>query len=208
VSGTLKINHIPITKSTYLYDNKNNRHNYGSTSKKFHEHHNNINRQLVPLPNYHNIKQLNNEALLLNHNNDYGHKKSYQKMLNELKHMEHKLLFLRKKYKITNNNYKRLKHKKKGKQTKKNDNKSLADCLDDYIKEEMYKICNKEKHKIETFSELNQNENSKEVYLETLKLRNVKKQFCLVCSIMVRYRRRTRSIKQFYAHKNSHYGLN
>jgi hypothetical protein len=121
----IKINHIPITKSTYLYDNKNNRHNYGSTSKKFHEHHNNINKQLVPLPNYHNIKQLNNEALLLNHDNDYSHKKSHQKMLNELKHMEHKLLFLRKKYKL-NNNYKRLKHKKKGKQTKKNDKKSLA----------------------------------------------------------------------------------
>ena len=49
---------------------------------------------------------------------------------------------------------------------------------DDYIKEEMYKICNEEKHKIETFSELNQNENGKEGYLETLKLRNIKKQFC------------------------------
>jgi hypothetical protein len=49
---------------------------------------------------------------------------------------------------------------------------------DHYIKEEMYKICNEEKHKIETFSELNQNENSKEVYLETLKLRNIKTQIC------------------------------
>ena len=48
----------------------------------------------------------------------------------------------------------------------------------DYIKEEMYEICNEEKHKIETFSDLNQNENGKEGYLETLKLRNVKKQFC------------------------------
>ena len=47
-----------------------------------------------------------------------------------------------------------------------------------YIKEEMYKICNEEKHKIENFSELNQNENGKEVYLETLKLRNIKTQFC------------------------------
>jgi hypothetical protein len=49
---------------------------------------------------------------------------------------------------------------------------------DDYIKEEMYKICNEEKHKIETFSELNQNENGKERYLETLKLRNIKTQIC------------------------------
>jgi hypothetical protein len=49
---------------------------------------------------------------------------------------------------------------------------------DDYIKEEMYKICNEEKHKIENFSELNQNENGKEVYLETLRLRNIKTQFC------------------------------
>ena len=49
---------------------------------------------------------------------------------------------------------------------------------DNYIKEEMYKICNEEKHKIETFSELNKNENGKEGYLETLKLINIKKQFC------------------------------
>lgn len=52
---------------------------------------------------------------------------------------------------------------------------------DDYIKEEMYKICNEEKHKIETFSELNKNENGKEGYLETLKLiniKNIKTQFC------------------------------
>lgn len=47
-----------------------------------------------------------------------------------------------------------------------------------YIKEEMYKICNEEKHKIEIFSELNQNENGKEGYLETLKLRNIKTQIC------------------------------
>ena len=55
---------------------------------------------------------------------------------------------------------------------------TLLTTNDDYIKEEMYKICNEEKHKIETFSELNQNENGKEGYFETLKLRNIKKQFC------------------------------
>jgi hypothetical protein len=49
---------------------------------------------------------------------------------------------------------------------------------DGYIKEEMYKICNEEKHKIEYFSELNKNENGKEAYLETLNLRNIKRQFC------------------------------
>jgi hypothetical protein len=46
------------------------------------------------------------------------------------------------------------------------------------VKKDMYKICNEEKHKIETFSELNQNKSGKDGYLETLKLRNIKTQFC------------------------------
>ena len=46
------------------------------------------------------------------------------------------------------------------------------------IKEEMYKICNKEKHKIEIFQDLNQNEKGKESYLETIKLKCLKEQVC------------------------------
>jgi hypothetical protein len=46
------------------------------------------------------------------------------------------------------------------------------------VKETMYKICNSEKHEIELFTELNQNEKGKEGYLETLRLKNLKKQVC------------------------------
>ena len=46
------------------------------------------------------------------------------------------------------------------------------------IKEEMYKICNEEKHKTEIFSDLNQNHEGKEGYFETLKIRELKKNIC------------------------------
>jgi hypothetical protein len=46
------------------------------------------------------------------------------------------------------------------------------------VKEEMYKICNEEKHKTEIFSDLNQNHEGKEGYFETLKIRELKKNIC------------------------------
>ena len=46
------------------------------------------------------------------------------------------------------------------------------------IKEIMYQICNREKHEIEIFYDLNQNEIGKEGYLETLRLKGLKKQIC------------------------------
>ena len=46
------------------------------------------------------------------------------------------------------------------------------------IKEEMYTICNKEKHDIEIFTDLNQNDKGKEGYLEILKFKNIKEQIC------------------------------
>jgi hypothetical protein len=49
---------------------------------------------------------------------------------------------------------------------------------DNKIKEQMYRICNKEKHKIENFIELNQNEEGKEGYLETIRLRELKQKVC------------------------------
>jgi len=42
----------------------------------------------------------------------------------------------------------------------------------------MYKICNREKHEIEVFTDLNQNEKGKEGYLETLRLKSLKQQVC------------------------------
>ena len=46
------------------------------------------------------------------------------------------------------------------------------------IKEIMYKICNREKHEIELFTDLNQNDKGKEGYLETLRLKCLKEQIC------------------------------
>ena len=46
------------------------------------------------------------------------------------------------------------------------------------VKEEMYTICNREKHEIEVFNDLNQNDNGKEGYLKTLRLKNLKQQVC------------------------------
>lgn len=46
------------------------------------------------------------------------------------------------------------------------------------IKEQMYSICNGEKHNIELFTDLNQNDTGKEGYLKTLNLRNIKEQIC------------------------------
>ena len=49
---------------------------------------------------------------------------------------------------------------------------------DPIIKKQMYSICNKEKHEIEIFKELNQNNNDKDAFLETLKLKEFKAQIC------------------------------
>ena len=49
---------------------------------------------------------------------------------------------------------------------------------DNNIKEQMYTICNREKHEIEVFTDLNKNDNGKEGYLDTLRLRNIKEQIC------------------------------
>jgi hypothetical protein len=49
---------------------------------------------------------------------------------------------------------------------------------DKTIKLDMYKICNEEKHKIENFTELNCNEQGKEGYDETMRLRALKDKVC------------------------------
>jgi len=46
------------------------------------------------------------------------------------------------------------------------------------IKEQMYRITNEEKHKIEHFTNLNQNEEGKEGYLEFIKLKELKRIVC------------------------------
>jgi hypothetical protein len=51
----------------------------------------------------------------------------------------------------------------------------LLNTSDKQVKKQMYLITNEEKHKIEIFTELNQNEKGKESYMETVKLNNIKK---------------------------------
>ena len=46
------------------------------------------------------------------------------------------------------------------------------------IKLEMYKLCNEEKHKIENFTETNCNEQGKEGYIETIRLKELKEKVC------------------------------
>jgi hypothetical protein len=55
---------------------------------------------------------------------------------------------------------------------------TFLETNDNNIKEQMYSICNKEKHEIEVFTDLNQNDNGKERYLETLKIKGLKQQIC------------------------------
>jgi len=52
----------------------------------------------------------------------------------------------------------------------------LTDDLE--IKKAMYKICNEEKHKIECFSDINCNDDGKEAYTETMRLKEIKDAAC------------------------------
>jgi hypothetical protein len=46
------------------------------------------------------------------------------------------------------------------------------------VKQEMYKICNEEKHKIEQFNDVNYNDDEKEGYLELIRLSEIKEKVC------------------------------
>ena len=63
------------------------------------------------------------------------------------------------------------------------------------IKEQMYSICNEEKHNIEIFTDLNQTNNGKEGYLETLRLRNIKEKFCKEIQIKQVYKEKSEKMK-------------
>lgn len=63
------------------------------------------------------------------------------------------------------------------------------------IKEQMYSICNEEKHNIEIFNDLNQTNNGKEGYLETLRMRNIKEKFCKEIQIKQVYKEKSKKMK-------------
>jgi hypothetical protein len=66
---------------------------------------------------------------------------------------------------------------------------------DKHIKQKMYEICNKEKHEIEIFNELNQNDIGKEGYFEMLKFKELNKQICKEINIKQIYREKSEKMK-------------
>lgn len=74
---------------------------------------------------------------------------------------------------------------------------------DKNIKEQMFKICNEEKHKIENFNELNQNEKGKEGYLETIRLRELKEKICNQIKTKQIYKEKSENMK---GENNHNYG--
>lgn len=66
---------------------------------------------------------------------------------------------------------------------------------DKVIKQKMYEICNREKHEIEIFNELNQNDNGKEGYFQMLRFREMKKQICKEIKIKQIYREKSEKMK-------------
>jgi hypothetical protein len=59
---------------------------------------------------------------------------------------------------------------------------------DNELKEQMYKICNLEKHNIEHFTNLNQNDNGKERYFETTMLQELKAKMCKEINLIKVYK--------------------
>jgi hypothetical protein len=71
------------------------------------------------------------------------------------------------------------------------------------IKEQMYKVCNKEKHEIEIFTDLNKNENNKEAFFEKIKIKLLKKQICKEIHNKQIYREKSEKMK---GNGNHNYG--
>lgn len=63
------------------------------------------------------------------------------------------------------------------------------------IREQMYAICNKEKHEIEAFHNLNQNENGKESYFEKVRLTDIKNQICKEIQVKQIYKEKSEKMK-------------
>ena len=71
------------------------------------------------------------------------------------------------------------------------------------LKKEMYTICNKEKHVIEVFTELNQNNTLKDRYFETLEVKRLKEQLCKELHNKQVYKEKSENMK---GEKNHNYG--
>jgi hypothetical protein len=67
--------------------------------------------------------------------------------------------------------------------------------MDIIVKEKMYSICNKEKHEIEIFTDLNHTDNGKEEYLKTIKLRSMKSEICKELYLKQVYKEKSEKMK-------------
>jgi hypothetical protein len=72
---------------------------------------------------------------------------------------------------------------------------TLLETNDSNVKEQMYVICNREKHEIEIFTDLNQNDDGKERYLEKLNVKSLKEQVCREIHNKQVYREKSEKMK-------------
>jgi hypothetical protein len=63
------------------------------------------------------------------------------------------------------------------------------------VKQEMYKICNEEKHKIEQFNDINCNKDETEGYLELMRLREMKEKVCKEIHLKQFYKEKSEKMK-------------
>jgi hypothetical protein len=71
------------------------------------------------------------------------------------------------------------------------------------IKEQMYTICNKEKHEIENFTDLNQHDIGKERYFERIRIEKLKEQICKEIHLKEVYKEKSDKMK---GNGNHNYG--
>jgi hypothetical protein len=74
---------------------------------------------------------------------------------------------------------------------------------DEMVKEEMYKICNEEKHKIEHFTELNSSPQGKDGYRQIVHVRNLKEKVCKELLLKKNYKDKSENMKR---EGNVHFG--
>jgi hypothetical protein len=67
--------------------------------------------------------------------------------------------------------------------------------IDINVKENMYSICNKEKHEIELFNDLNQSDIGKDGYMEILKWKNIKIKICKEINLKQIYKEKSEKMK-------------
>jgi len=71
------------------------------------------------------------------------------------------------------------------------------------IKENMYKVCNEEKHKTEVFKDLDKNNDGKDMFFETIKFKEIKEKICKEINLIGIYKEKSLKMS---GSKNHNYG--